>query len=411
MSRHSVLSLFTGAGGMDVGLEAAGFEPVLCVEVDEDSRATLRQNRPTWRLADPGDIHELESDKILRQAGIKPRQLRLLAGGPPCQPFSKSAFWASGKASHMRDPRARTLRAYIRVVDAALPEVLLLENVSGLAYRSGDEGLRLLRRELADVNRRHRTHYALQKIHLNAADYGVPQIRERLFLVASIDGRRIELPSPTHGDVGCPERRRTAWDAIGHLDQEAWSPELDPTGQWAALLPSIPEGHNYLWHTQRTGRNGSEPLFGWRTRYWSFLLKLAKARPSWTIQAEPGPATGPFHWRSRLLSIEELCRLQTFPVGYRIIGTRRSAHRQVGNAVPSALAEFLGLEIRRQLLGDRVRRELRLIPSQRSDCPSPMRPSRVPREYLHLRGRHRDHPGKGLGPGARLREREFKERR
>ena len=69
---------------------------------------------------------------------------------------------------------------------------------------------------------------------------------------------------------------RTAWDAIGHLDHETWPRELNPTGRWAALLPSIPEGHNYLWHTPRNDQNGSEPLFGWRTRYWSFLLKLAK---------------------------------------------------------------------------------------------------------------------------------------
>ena len=109
----------------------------------------------------------------------------------------------------------------------------------------------------------------------------------------------------------------------------------------------------------------AQPLFGWRTKFWSFLLKLAKDRPSWTIQAEPGPATGPFHWKSRLLSIEELCRLQTFPRGYEIQGDRRSAQRQVGNAVPSAIAELLGLEIRRQFFGERVRRTLRLLPTRR----------------------------------------------
>ncbi len=411
MARRTVLSLFTGAGGMDVGLEAAGFDPVLCVEVDEDSRATLKQNRPGWRLADPGDIHELEPDQILRQVGIKPRELGLLAGGPPCQPFSKSAYWANGNGSRMQDPRAGTLRAYLRIVEAALPEVLLLENVKGLAYRGKDEGIRLLRRELAAINRRQGTSYALQEIHLNTAEYGVPQMRERLFLVATVDGRSLAFPSPTHGEGNGVEPYRTAWDAIGHLDHETWLPELNPTGQWAALLPSIPEGHNYLWHTPRNEAKGSQPLFGWRTRYWSFLLKLAKSKPSWTIQAEPGPATGPFHWRSRLLSIEELCRLQTFPEGYEIVGTRRSAHRQVGNAVPSAIAELLGLEIRRQLFGEKVRRSLRLIPPERSDCPQPVRPARVLRQYLHLRGSHRDHPGSGLGPGAREREQEFRETR
>lgn len=405
----TVLSLFTGAGGLDLGLEAAGFEPVLCVEIDEDSRATLKKNRPGWRLAEPGDIHALEPSEILRQAGIKPRELRLLAGGPPCQPFSKSAYWANGNGSRLRDPRARTLDAYLRVVEAALPKVLLLENVRGLAYRDKNEGLELLRRELAAINRRRGTNYSLQEIHLNTAAYGVPQMRERLFLVATVDGRSLALPPATHGEADGLDRYRTAWDAIGHLDQDCWSPELTPKGRWAALLPSIPEGQNYLWHTPRNKEKGGEPLFGWRTRYWSFLLKLAKNAPSWTIQAFPGPATGPFHWRSRLLSIEELCRLQTFPDGYKIVGTRLSAHRQVGNAVPSAIGELLGLEIRRQLFGDRVRRTLRLIPPARNDCPPPIRPAPVPKEYLHLRGRHRDHPGEGRGPGARRRQMELRE--
>ena len=410
-SERTVLSLFTGAGGLDLGLEAAGFEPVLCVEIDEDSRATLKQNRPDWQLADPGDIHVLDPDSILRQARLKPRNLRLLAGGPPCQPFSKSAYWSNGKGRRLNDPRAHTLQAYVRVVEATLPEVLLLENVKGLAYKDKDEGIKLLRRELASINRRYETRYQLQAIHLNTAAYGVPQMRERLFLVATIDGRSFEIPPPTHGEGDGLEHFRTVWDAIGHLDHETWPPECNPTGRWAALLPSIPEGHNYLWHTPRNEQEGSEPLFGWRTRYWSFLLKLAKNRPSWTIQAEPGPATGPFHWRSRLLSIEELCRLQSFPDGYEIVGTRRSAHRQVGNAVPSAVAELLGLEIRRQFFGEKVRSSLKLIPLARTDCPPPSRPSCVPKQYLHLRGRHSDHPGMGLGPGARRREQELSDAR
>ena len=404
---RTVLSLFSGAGGLDLGLEEAGFEPVLCVEIDEDSRATLKRNRPEWRLADPGDIQALESDEILRQAGLKPGELRLLAGGPPCQPFSKSAYWSNGNGLRLHDPRANTLLGYVRVVEATLPEVLLLENVKGLAYTKRGGGIKLLRRELAAINRRYGTSYALQEIHVNTAAYGVPQMRERLFLVASVDGRSLEFPLPTHGEGDGLKRYRTAWDAIGHLDRETWSPELNPSGRWAALLPSIPEGRNYLWHTPRNEQKGSEPLFGWRTRYWSFLLKLAKDQPSWTIQAEPGPATGPFHWRSRLLSIKELCRLQTFPDGYEIVGARRSAHRQVGNAVPSAIAELLGLEIRRQLFGEKVRRSLRLIPPPRSDCPPPAPPSSVPKPYLHLRGPHCDHPGTGLGPGVRRREQQL----
>jgi DNA (cytosine-5)-methyltransferase 1 len=401
----SVLSLFTGAGGLDLGLEAAGFEPVLCVENDSASRETLKINRPSWRLSDPGDIHQLETVQLLRQSGLKPRQLTLLAGGPPCQPFSKSMYWSTGDAPRLRDPRSKTLHAYLDVVEATLPQVLLLENVKGLAFDGKDEGLRLLERGLRKINREHSTSYAPQTIELNAADYGVPQIRERIFVIASIDGRQIDVPAPTHGEGPRKEPFFTAWDAIGELDVDSWPSELDVRGRWAGLLPSIPEGQNYLWHTPRNAENGGEPIFGWRTRFWSFLLKLAKARPSWTIQAGPGPATGPFHWKSRLLSIEEMCRLQTFPRDYTVVGARRSAHRQVGNAVPSAIGELLGLELRRQLFGDRVRRSLRLLPERALERPEPERVLRVPREYMNLRAEHPEHPGTGLGPAARRRER------
>ena len=132
---------------------------------------------------------------------------------------------------------------------------------------------------------------------------------------------------PTRGeaDLASPEGLKpysTAWDAIGDLDTVANDDGLSLSGKWAELLPSIPEGQNYLWHTSR---GGGEPLFGWRTRYWSFLLKLAKDLPSWTLQAQPGPAIGPFHWRNRNLTTRELCRLQTFPDDVVITGDRRTA--------------------------------------------------------------------------------------
>ncbi len=393
-----VVSLFTGAGGLDLGLEAAGFSISICVEIEEDARRTLTANHPRWRLANPGDIHKIEPKRLLAQADLRQGDVALLAGGPPCQPFSKSAYWSNRGGRGLRDPRASTLHAYLKVVEAVLPRVLLLENVIGLASNGKNEGgLQLRRDELRAINRRQGTEYDLQVIHLNAADYGVPQFRERVFILGSIDGHTLKVPPPTHGDRDGLNPYRTAWDAIGDLDEEHWPSELEPTGKWASLLKSIPEGKNYLWHTPR---GNGEPLFGWRTRYWSFLLKLSKRQPSWTIQAEPGPATGPFHWRNRILSIEELVRLQTFPNGYQVVGHRRSAHRQIGNAVPCAIGELLGLEIRRQLLGDRhVRRQVRLTPTRREGCPRAYPCIAVPRTYLHLQGDHADHPGTGLGPG------------
>lgn len=397
MAALTSVSLFTGAGGLDVGLEEAGFQTRLCVEFDDDARATIRRNRPQWQLSEPGDIHQLAPQHLMAQARLGEGDLVLLAGGPPCQPFSKSGYW-SGEARRLSDPRAATLDAFLRIAETALPQVVLLENVRGLVFDGKDEGYQLIERGLRRINEKSGTLYRLAIVRLNAAHFGVPQMRERVFLIASREGFAFEPPNATHGGSDNLEPYRTAWDAIGDLDFADWPNDLTPTGKWAALLPSIPEGRNYLWHTPG---GGGDPLFGWRTRFWSFLLKLAKSRPSWTIQAAPGPATGPFHWRSRMLSVRELCRLQTFPDDFVIEGNRRSAQRQLGNAVPCALAELLGLTIRRQLLATSdVRTQLHLATARRGDAPPPQRRKPVPKKYFALRGEHRPHPGAGLGPGA-----------
>ena len=131
------------------------------------------------------------------------------------------------------------------------------------------------------------------------------------------------------------------------------------------------------------------------------LLKLAKNRPSWTLTAQPGPAIGPFHWDNRRLSSVELCALQTFPQGYKVVGSVMAAHKQLGNAVPSALAEILGLEIRKQLLGEsHLETRPSLIPKKRNDTPPPEITIPISDKYKELIGDHEDHPGEGRGPGA-----------
>jgi DNA (cytosine-5)-methyltransferase 1 len=228
-------------------------------------------------------------------------------GGAPCQPWSKSGQWASSAAAGWKDPRAATINAYLKLVEYALPRVVLLENVNGLA---SPKNLSRVRGRLTSINRRQGTDYKLSLLKLNAADYGVPQLRQRVFLIADRNGGTIKEPKRTHGE-GCREPHRTAWDAISHLDRGGRPNGLAATDQWADFLPSIPEGSNYLAHASATADDVG--YFGWRTKFWSFLLKLAKNKPAWTIQAVPGPATGPFHWRNRRLSIAELAALQTFP--------------------------------------------------------------------------------------------------
>lgn len=374
---NAVISLFSGAGGIDLGLEAAGFSTRICVELDRDATATLRANRD-WRIVE-SDICSVSSHRLLAIAGLRKKGVSLLAGGPPCQPYSKAGFWHSGATRRMRDPRAVTLKQYIRVLEECLPQAFLLENVPGFAFQP--DCLAYFRRELRRINREQKANYSLNLAVLNAADFGVPQKRERLFIVGSIDGRKFNFPTPTHSNKDTALKPlRTAWDAIGDLEKiYRDDDELAPSGRWAALLPSIPEGENYLWLTER---GGGKALFRWRSRYWNFLLKLSRKEPAWTIQAQPGPATGPFHWMNRRLSEHELRRLQTFPDKYHIVGSLRSAQKQLGNAVPAALTEVLGLEIRKQLFGDGIRRRPQLVPEQRQ-FPRQLLPVRpVPSIYL-----------------------------
>jgi DNA (cytosine-5)-methyltransferase 1 len=399
-----LISLYTGAGGLDLGFEAAGFETAAAVEMDPEAAATLRHNR-SWPVLDR-DVHTVSSQELLETAGLGVGEADALIGGPPCQPFSKSGYWASGDTLRLDDPRAGTLGAYLRVLRDTLPKTFLLENVPGLAYQRKSEGLDLIARTIRKINRDCGTSYTLTVAKLNAADYGVPQMRERVLVIGARDGQEFAFPAPTHAspDAGRlalgQEPYATAWDAIGDLP-EADDPELRVRGKWADLLPSIPEGENYLWHTER---GGGLRLFGWRRRYWSFLLKLSKNLPSWTIQAQPGPAIGPFHWKSRRLSARELCRLQTVPDGYTVLGNVASVQRQLGNAVPSALAEVLARAMRRQLLGDQIDLASQLIPARRLPVPDPEPRGAVPFKYRHLIGDHEAHPGTGQGYAARRRK-------
>lgn len=402
--RLIAISLFSGAGGLDLGFETAGFEIAACLENDLHARRTLCLNRPDWRLIGDGDVTAAKPAEILGIAGLRPTEPDVLLAGPPCQPFSKSAYWSAGETRRMDDPRARTIRSLMNFVEALLPRALVVENVRGIAYRSKNEGVAAIKERLNQINERHGTSYVSFEAHLNAVMFGVPQIRERLFLIAFRDGTQFNVPLTTHGqDAPHLLPFPTAWDAIGDLVvEEKDFTALMPKGKWAPLLPSIPEGQNYLYHTDR---GGGMPLFGWRTRYWSFLLKLSKHLPSWTLQADPGPATGPFHWDNRLLSVAEMKRLQTFPDDYQIYGNYRVARRQLGNAVPPAMAEAVARRLRSILIEETYSPLLSLSTASRPGrfVVRPVLPDVVPEPYWQLRGRHAEHPGPGAGPGARTR--------
>lgn len=388
-STPTALSAFSGLGGMDLGLEAAGFDVAACIENDPTARRSLKANRDGWTILDPPDIEHVGATLQPQGLELKPKDLTLLAGAPPCQPYSKAAMWSDGSWNGFADDRAKPLISFLQLVEAFLPRVMLMENVQG--FVTGPHSVVQLIEDVLDgINARTGTKYRLSTAVLDAADFGVPQRRRRAILVALRDGRPMAWPDVTH--AGEPVR---AWDALHDV------PVVDPpqtVGRWADLLPSIPEGANYLWHTPR---GEGLPLFGYRTRYWSFLLKLTKAQPSWTLPAKPGPSVGPFHWENRPLTTQEALRIQSFPADWIVEGTRREQIRQIGNATPPLLAEVIG----RALLGVLEDRSFEEPPKHRIDrqsqVPAPTPPRCVPQQFQHLMGDHPDHPGSGAGPRPR----------
>jgi DNA (cytosine-5)-methyltransferase 1 len=340
-TRGIAISLFSGAGGLDLGAEMAGFEVRAAVEYNADAADTMRKNFS--HMADSvicGDILDVPTKEILRTAGLKGRERPdLLIGGPPCTPFSKSGFWLDWKREGL-DPTASLLQEYTRVLREAKPRGFVLENVYALTYnnKASRPAFERLLAEIEEAGYKY-----VWKV-LNAADHGVPQARPRLFVmgVRKNEKNMPAHPAPQHG--GKWERRATGHSETPHitageaLEDLVTSPEEseEVAGQYGHLLPEIPPGENYLHYTAERGH--PDPQFRWRSRYWSFLLKLDPNRPAPTIQAQPGPYVGPFHWENRRLRIPELKRLFTFPDEFEFLGKRSSVQSQIGNSVPPKLA-------------------------------------------------------------------------
>jgi len=359
----AAVSLFSGAGGLDLGAEQAGFSVSVAVEWDDDAADTMEKNAsPYFRAlrevlrADlaplaVGDCRGITTAEILRAGGFgRGDRPDLLIGGPPCVAFSKSGFWLDWKRDGA-DPAADLLQAYTRVLAEARPRYFICENVYALTFRNRASGPAFsgLLKGIEAAGYRYR--WAV----LNAADFGVPQLRPRLFIVGARKGDALPaLPDPGHH--GSWERRRTGGgplphvttgEALGGLIAEP-EPEEIVRGKWGHLLPEVPPGDNYLHFTARRGH--PDPVFEWRSRYWSFLLKLDPDRPSPTIQAQPGPNVGPFHWENRRLRVPELRRLFTFPDDFVFVGKRSSIQSQLGNAVPPLLARRVAEAVGSRLL-------------------------------------------------------------
>jgi DNA (cytosine-5)-methyltransferase 1 len=334
------ISLFSGCGGLDIGIEAAGFKIAVATDLDSTCAETYRLNCPDTPYI-VGSIGKINTEKILEAAGLKAGEVDLLVGGPPCPAFSKSRFYRKEKPRALDDPvAAETVGGYLRVLADVRPKVFLLENVKGLAYGVHREALTHILETASSLG------YTTTWHIVNAADFGVPQIRERCIVMGSLTGA-VPVPRPTHHKADSAEESNlqpwvTAGDVLSDLDtrENASYDGHFAGGQHHETLKGVPPGENYLFYTAE--RKHPNPLFKWRSRYWSFLLKLSPDMPSWTIQARRSNNMGPFHWRSRILRIEEIKRLQTFPDDMLMAGNVEKQWRQIGNAVPPLLAQRFG---------------------------------------------------------------------
>jgi len=352
-ARMPVIDLFAGAGGLSIGANDAGCDVRACVELDSIACKTLRANPRYHGAVIEVDVAQVTGLDLRDAAKLKPRDPLIVVGGAPCQPFSKAAYWVEeGEESRYRRARA----AGIDMVRPAAPTAArpdarrtLVEEFWRLIFESNADGfvfenvpsIKHPRNRPVLDGFRHAAEaagYQVTQVTANAAEHGVAQTRERVFLLGAKRGKPAP-PEPTHtlkAELG-RKAAITAGEALEGFDRpQFFEPEEIVTGRWAEHLRTVPPGWNYKAHTSWAGH--PSPSFVTETRFWNFLLKLSPERPSWTIAASPGPWTGPFHWASRRLRTVEMAALQGFPEGYQLIGSRRDKVRQLGNAVPPPLA-------------------------------------------------------------------------
>jgi DNA (cytosine-5)-methyltransferase 1 len=367
LSDLTAISLFSGAGGLDLGCEDAGFRTRAIVELEARARETITHNAARFFPAldtdqELGamfkDIADTPPELLLERAGLRKGEAALLHGGPPCVAFSKTGYWLPFKRED-KDPKATLVDWFAGMAAQVQPKAVLMENVYGLIYKRSRHHLDRFLAMMDDAG------YEMRFEVLLAADYGVPQIRQRLLCVGlrrdlfSADPGLWKFVWPEQSNAGPHETRKlwrqdlpphkSAGAALQGLtdEQNPAEPEEVVRGTFAEEFRAIPPGDNYLFWTAKRGH--PEPRWEWRSRYWSFLLKASPDEPSPTIQGQPGPWVGPFHWEGRRFRTAELKRLMTFPDRFDVLGNRRERQLQLGNAVPPLLAAQVAASIRRAL--------------------------------------------------------------
>ena len=361
---REIWSFFSGAMGLDLGLEAAGLHPTLANDVDPRCCDTIRRNRPDLQLIDRS-ITDLTAGTLRRLRRMDGREVYMMVGGPPCQSFSPG-----GKRTSLSDPRGNLIYEYLRLIREVLPRYFILENVANLTtaalrhrpiaerpgkhwslkrydteWENGDgsaapladdeksgSAIRQILRDVAQLG------YHLSFGVLDAADYGASQHRLRFMMLGSRESPAPMCPSPTHG-FGL-RRHRTVRDAIFHLrhDPGAGSQYTDPV---RSLFARVPEGGNWRDlppELHREALGGAWNAGGGKT---GFYRRLSWDAPSPTVTtAANRKGSAMCHPKEhRPVSVRECAALQGFPEDWFFSGSMSAQYRQIGNAVPVPLAK------------------------------------------------------------------------
>ena len=374
---YNVISVFSGAMGLDIGVEQTSrFRVLACVEKEAAFCETIRANRDAGRLHPnlqifEGDIANINPLAVLKAAGLKPGQVDLMVGGPPCQSFS-----TAGRRRTTQDPRGTLLWQFLRFVDVMRPRFFLMENVRGLlsaalkhrpiAIRPGKGGSPLERDELPgsvvrlfahDLQSLQGDSYHLDCFEVNAVNYGAPQLRERALFIGNRYNDLVNFPNPTHGPSKTDDKQyplledtgpqlspwRTLGDAIGGLTDPG-EVIMDFSQRKKEYLSLVPPGSN--WRSlpldlQKTSMGRAWHAKGGRSGWWR---RLNFDLPSPTLVTMPNHAgTSLCHpTETRALTLREYALVQEFPLDWEFRGTAAEQYAQVGNAVPVRLGTVAG---------------------------------------------------------------------
>lgn len=347
------LSLFSGGGGLDIAFHDAGFEIIQMVELEAKYIQTLKQNSL------PGKWLEGCKPLCIDIKDYIPESIKVdfIIGGPPCQTFSAAGRRAAG-VSGTKDVRGTLFQEYVRILEILQPKGFLFENVYGITGANGGEAWQEIQAAFKKVG------YKIYFRVLDAADYGVPQHRERLFIVG-LKSDKYLFPYPTHGPDSLNQQPYyLAEEAVKDADIE--NIEVGIGGRFGHLLEFIPPGLNYSFYTKEMGY--PNPIFSWRSKFSDFLYKADPKSPVRTIKAQGGQYTGPFSWENRKFSSFELKRLQTIPDDYEIVGNRQVCIEQIGNSVPPQLGRILALSILDQVIKLKLPFSISYLPENQKLC-------------------------------------------